>query len=102
VPLLHYGPGGMAPNPEFLAVVQANFPKDSRLVVGCKAGNRSQRAAMMLEGAGFTNVVEMRGGWSGESDMTGRVLEKGWSALGFPSESQATPGGSWSELHAKK
>src|SRR5437868_3098876 len=62
-PLMHFGPGGMSPNPEFVAVMQKAFPRDARLVVGCKSGGRSQRAAMMLEAAGFTGLVEMRGGW---------------------------------------
>ncbi len=100
-PLMHRGPAGMAPNPEFMAVVQANFPKDAKLVVWCQSGGRSQRAAMMLEGAGFTNLVEMRGGWGGEMDGAGRVVEKGWAALGLPSE-KATAGGSWNELKAAK
>jgi rhodanese-related sulfurtransferase len=100
-PLLHMTGGGMQPNGEFLDVVVASFPKDAKLVVGCKAGGRSQRAAMMMEAAGFTNLVEMRGGWSGEGDGMGRVVEKGWSQVGLPSE-QATPGGSWQELKGAK
>src|SRR5262245_27316673 len=101
VPLMHFTGGGMQPNPDFLAVVAAHFAKDARIVVGCKTGGRSQRAAMVLEGAGFTNLVEMRGGWDGERDPMGRVVEKGWSALGLPSEA-VTPGGSFEELTAKK
>jgi rhodanese-related sulfurtransferase len=101
-PLLHMGPGGMAPNAEFVAVVAAAFAKDAKLVIGCKSGGRSQRAAMLLEGAGFENLVEMRGGWSGEADPMGRVVEKGWSVLGLPSSTAPTPGGSWEELRGKK
>jgi rhodanese-related sulfurtransferase len=95
-PLLHMGPGGMTPNPDFLAVVGAAFPKDAKLVVACKAGGRSQRAAMMMEAVGFSQLVEMRGGWSGEGG------EPGWSAIGLPSTTNAEPGGSWDELKAKK
>ena len=29
VPLLHMGPAGMTPNPEFLSVMQQRFPKDA-------------------------------------------------------------------------
>ena len=101
-PLMHMGPGGMSPNQEFLGVVSAAFPKDAKLVVGCKSGGRSQRAAMMLEAAGFTQLVEMRGGWGGETDQMGRVVEKGWQTLNLPSETTATPGGSWDELRKKK
>ena len=99
-PLLHAGPGGMAPNPEFVAVVSRAFPKDTRLVVSCKAGGRSQRAAMMLEAAGFTNLLEMRGGYSGEMTPTGG-LEPGWEAKGLPISTTPTPGGTWAELKAK-
>ena len=51
VPLMHQGSGGMAPNPEFVAVVEANYARDAKIVVGCKSGGRSQRAAMMLKPA---------------------------------------------------
>ena len=75
-PLMHFGAGGMATNGDFLPVMAAAFPKDAKLVVGCKTGGRSQRAAMMLEGAGFTDLVEMRGGWAGEADPMGRILQE--------------------------
>lgn len=101
-PLMHAGSGGMRPNPDFLAVVEANFPKDAKLVVGCKAGGRSQKAAMMMESAGYTNLVEMRGGFSGETDMLGRPVEAGWQAQGLPVATQPTLGGTWVELQAKK
>src|SRR4029450_1350588 len=41
VPLLHARAGTMLPNPDFLAVMQRHFPKDARLVVGCRSGGRS-------------------------------------------------------------
>ena len=101
-PLLHMGSGGMSPNGEFVAVVSASFPKDARLVLGCKSGGRSQRAAMLLEAAGFSNLVEMRGGWSGESDMMGRIVEQGWQALGLPTATIPVPGATWDELKAHR
>ena len=36
--------GRPVPNPDFLAVVERNFPRTAKLVVGCQAGGRSQRA----------------------------------------------------------
>lgn len=102
VPIAHAGPGGMSENRDFLAVMAANFPTDAKLVLGCKSGVRSQRAAMMLEAIGFTQLVEMRGGMSGEADMMGRLVEKGWAALGLPMASRAQPGASWAELSANK
>ena len=102
VPLLNMGPGGMSPNPDFLGALGARFPKDAKLVIGCKVGGRSQKAAMMLEQAGFTALKEMRGGWSGEVDGFGRIVEKGWSTLGLPSSTTPTPGGSWDEIRGRK
>ncbi len=100
-PLMHATGMGMAPNGEFTAVIAANFAKDAKLILACKAGGRSQRAAMVLEAAGFTELVEMRGGWSGEADGMGRLMEKGWSALGLPATTAPTLGGSWNELKMK-
>lgn len=36
--------------------------KDEEVIVYCRSGNRSGQASMMLEGAGFTNVVNLTGG----------------------------------------
>ena len=73
VPLLDMGPAGMTPNPNFLSVVEKTFPRDARLVVGCKAGGRSAKAAAMLEQAGFTNIVDQRAGYEGAPLPTGGV-----------------------------
>src|SRR3954453_18841208 len=53
---------GMRPNREFVGVVEANFPKDAKLVLGCKSGGRSARAAEMLVDSGYASVVNMDGG----------------------------------------
>jgi rhodanese-related sulfurtransferase len=100
VPLMHSGPGGMQPNPDFLAVVEAVYAKDARLVVGCQGGVRSARAAGVLEGAGFTQIVDQRAGFGGARDAFGQVAEQGWAAAGLPVEA-TTPGGSYAELKAK-
>ena len=83
VPLMDMGPMGMAPNPDFMAVMEKLFPKDSKLVVGCKAGGRSMRAAGMLEAAGFASVVDQRAGFDGGPSPTGGV-EPGWRPKGLP------------------
>jgi rhodanese-related sulfurtransferase len=77
VPLLDMGPMGMTPNPDFLGVMQRLFLKDSKLVVGCKAGGRSMRAASMLEAAGYTSIVDQRAGFEGGP-------EPGWRPKGLP------------------
>ena len=48
------GPGQMEPNDDFLTVADKALPKDKKLVVGCMAGGRSQRACEILEEAGYT------------------------------------------------
>jgi rhodanese-related sulfurtransferase len=101
VPLLHMQGGRMAPNPDFQRVMQANFPQDSQLVIGCKSGGRSAQAAALLEASGYTSVVDMRGGFAGERDALGRVSTPGWVAAGLPVE-KVTPGQSYADLEKKK
>lgn len=91
VPLNHRGPAGMVPNPDFLSVMQQAFGKGEKLVVGCKAGGRSQKAAAQLAGAGYTELVDMSAGWDGSRDAFGRLVP-GWSAQGFPVEPGAPAG----------
>jgi rhodanese-related sulfurtransferase len=91
VPLMHSGPAGMVPNPEFLDVMQRAFPRDAKLVVACKAGGRSARAASLLESAGFTNVVDQGAGFEGKADPSGRV-EPGWRPAGLPVSRDAVAG----------
>jgi rhodanese-related sulfurtransferase len=88
VPLLDMGPAGMSPNPDFLAVVEKTFPREARLVVGCKAGGRSARAVALLAQAGFTQIVDQRCGYDGAPLPTGG-LEPGWRPLGLPTSTEA-------------
>ena len=90
IPLLDMGPGGMTPNPDFLAVVEKAFPRDARLVVGCKAGGRSAKAAALLTQAGFTNLVDQRAGYDGAPLPTGGV-EPGWRPKGLPTSTESAP-----------
>jgi rhodanese-related sulfurtransferase len=89
VPLLDLGPAGMSPNPDFVAVVEKVFPRDARLVVGCKAGGRSARAAALLAQAGFENVVDQRCGYDGAPLPTGGV-DPGWRPKGLPTSTDAS------------
>ena len=98
VPLMHAAPGGMTPNPEFLRVLSAVFQVDAKLVVGCKAGGRSLRAARALLGAGFTSVLDQRAGWDGARDAFGQLTEPGWSRAGLPAEHGQPAGRSWEDV----
>jgi rhodanese-related sulfurtransferase len=100
VPVMHAGPGGMAPNPDFLAVMQANFAKDAKLILGCRSGQRSMRAAEMLIGAGFTDVIDQKAGFEGARSPFGEVIEQGWNQAGLPQET-VTAGGAYADLKKK-
>jgi rhodanese-related sulfurtransferase len=84
IPFLESGSMGMAVNPYFGDVVGKHFPKDAKLICGCQKGHRSLRAAQTLLAAGFTNVVDMRGGFGGETDHCGCVVNPGWATSGLP------------------
>jgi rhodanese-related sulfurtransferase len=99
VPLLHLDPqtGQMRPNPEFLEVVKANFPADAPLVVGCKMGGRSQQACEILAGAGYQDLANVLGGWSGAPQM-GHL---GWVQAGLPVETAADHAKEYDALRKK-
>jgi len=98
VPLLHAQGGRMAANPDFQRVVEANYAKDARLVVGCRSGGRSAQAVALLEAAGYTQLADMRAGMAGERDMFGRVNTPGWVAAGLPIEKTAPAPQTYAEL----
>jgi rhodanese-related sulfurtransferase len=73
---------GMAPNPDFLAVMAKLFQTDQCLILGCASGGRSRHAALMLSSEGFTTLMNMAGGFSGPG---------GWCQLGLPIAKDGTP-----------
>ena len=89
IPLLHATPSGMRPNGEFMPVISAVFSKDSKLVIGCRSGNRSLRAAEALVSAGFEHVVDQRAGHGGARDAFGQVQEAGWEGAGLEVATEA-------------
>jgi rhodanese-related sulfurtransferase len=91
----------MKPNPEFVRVVSAHFPKNKRIIVGCQMGGRSQLAAQILGQEGFEAVSNMQGGFGGARDAMGRTVALGWSQLGFPVEMEVPAGNSYAELKNK-
>jgi rhodanese-related sulfurtransferase len=93
--------GQMAPNPDFLRVMQATFTPDSPLLIGCQVGGRAVRAAQMLASFGFTDVTVVRGGFQGSRDPLGRVVDPGWADAGLPTASGASPGTAYRDLLAK-
>lgn len=76
--------GRMQLNPHFRAIVEKVFGKDAKLITGCQKGGRSLKAAELLLQAGFGDVVDMRGGFGGETDEMGRLSYPGWAPRGLP------------------
>ncbi|HSE39441.1 MAG TPA: rhodanese-like domain-containing protein [Acidobacteriota bacterium] len=102
IPIMSMVPGmGMVPNAEFVSVVEANIPKDANVLVGCKSGGRSARAVEILSQLGFQNLANVRSGFVGAMDMTGRIVEPGWSLLNLPLCSSCEENSSYSKLAAK-
>jgi len=99
VPLMHADPvtRQMRPNTEFLAVVRANFPPETTLVIGCQMGGRSQKAAEVLANAGYKDVANVLGGYGGAPQMG----HTGWVQAGLPVERQADAAREYDALHKK-
>ncbi len=103
IPVLHFDPaqGGMVENADFLKVAEANFSKDARLVLGCQAGGRSQKAAEILAQAGYQSVANIQGGFGGMKDQSGQTLAQGWAELGLPVSMDNGEGVSYESLASK-
>lgn len=102
IPIAFPDPGrGMALNQDFLKVVEGQFSKEKKIIVGCQAGPRSEAAARMLMEAGYQDVSNMQGGFGGMRDPFGRVIAPGWSSLGLPVSQENGAGVSYESLAAK-
>ena len=94
--------GQMAPNPDFVRVMQSVFAPDAKLLVGCEVGGRSMRAAQMLESFGFGEVANVRGGFKGMRDpMSGRTVDPGWHESDLPVERDQPAGRAYRDLLAR-
>lgn len=66
IPIMVSGAGGMSKNEGFMEAVTAAYTdKDAPIVVGCKAGGRSLKAIAEMQGAGYTNLTNVTGGYDG-------------------------------------
>ena len=92
--------GRPVPNPHFLTVVEAAIPKEATVVVGCQAGGRSQRAAEIMQQAGYTQVSNMMGGVGGGQDQQGQAIA-GWQEAGLPVNADNGDGVSYASLAQK-
>ncbi len=88
------------PNPDFLDVVRAVVSPDAELIVGCQSGVRSRRACEILSEAGY-RVTNVRGGFGGARDRSGRIVAKGWCDCDLPVEEGQPPERRYADLRAK-
>lgn len=101
VPLLNAGPVGLVPNPEFLAVMTSAFGKNEALVIGCKAGGRSKKAAELLIQAGFSQISDQIAGFDGGRDAFGRAIP-GWGRTALPVGKGQREGQSYADVKERK
>jgi len=72
---LGHAPGAvLIPRGSLEQKIEAAAPRDARIVIYCASGNRSALAADTLQQMGYTNVVNLIGGWNA------------WVGAGGPSE----------------
>jgi hypothetical protein len=90
----------MMVNSDFVRVVEANFPREKKIILGCQAGPRSTSAANMLQQAGFQDVSNLLGGFGGMRDSTGKI-SAGWASSGLPVSNDNGEGVSYHSLSAK-
>ena len=102
IPVIFFDPATRqpSPNPNFQAVVEANIAKNATIIVGCQAGGRSQRAAEIMDQAGYSNVTNMQGGFGGGQNPAGRAVP-GWRDSGLPISTDNGDGVSYASLAAK-
>lgn len=92
IPLMHAGQFGMSPNPNFMEEVVKAFPKDAKIVVGCKSGGRSVGAVGLMEMAGYRDLLEQRAGFDGNGS------EPGWRQTALPQSATPEPGRAHADL----
>lgn len=101
IPLLHRTFAGMRPNEDFVQVCDRALGKDAKIITACLMGGRSMRAAQILLANGFANVVDMRGGYRGETDRLGHLTYPGWMPRGLPVTTEASDEETYEGLSAR-
>jgi rhodanese-related sulfurtransferase len=83
----------MSPNSGFLTKIsdvmaKAGLDKNSEVIVMCRSGDRSARAADLLSNAGYTKVYSVVDGFEGDvakdGDNKGKRAVNGWKNAGLP------------------
>ncbi len=102
IPFLHKAPHGMVPNQDFAQVVEKVFAdKETKLITSCQMGGRSVRAAQELANRGYTNIIDLKGGFGGEKDPDGNIVFEGWKGEGLPVSAGEPAGRAYGALHTE-
>lgn len=93
VPLLRFDAKtyGMAANPKFLEEIRARFSTDDTLLMICRSGGRSTKAAKLLAEAGYRKSFNVLEGVEGDADADGHRTVNGWKVRGLPYEYAVDP-----------
>jgi rhodanese-related sulfurtransferase len=98
IPLLHKSAYSMDPNPDFQRVATSVLPKNKKLIIGCMAGGRSQKACEILEQAGYEILYNVCGGFGGGRHLETGAPVAGWKDSGLPTSTDNGEGVSWESL----
>ncbi|HRX83735.1 MAG TPA: rhodanese-like domain-containing protein [Phycisphaerae bacterium] len=102
IPIFDFdGAGMMAPNHDFPRVVAAVVPRDVKVIIGCKSGQRSAQAAEYMTQAGWQRVCNLLGGLHGQTNMLGQRTQPGWLGSGLPVTNAEENGRTYLELRAR-
>lgn len=101
IPIAVPGPGGMAPNPDFLTVVQKTLlDKEQPIFCGCQSGMRSQMAADLMARLGYSNLANVQGGFGGKVE-NGVLVVVGWRDSNLPVEIDVNDSNSYASIKAQ-
>lgn len=83
VPLTRFVEGRLVDDDTFVARMREAYGASTPIAILCRSGVRAERAATLLEAAGYTDLVVVRGGYEGTRGPFGEVLEPGWRRAGL-------------------
>ncbi len=87
----------MSPNSDFVGAVSAlathmNRGKSDPIILICRSGDRSSRAADLLQEAGYSKVYSVVDGFEGDMSPAGRRDVNGWKNANLPWTYKITEG----------
>ncbi len=84
VPFTRFREGRLVDDPLFLAAILDSCSLHQSLALVCRSGARATKAATLLEGAGYTDIWVVIGGYEGTRGPFGEVVDPGWRRLELP------------------